>query len=223
MPVHSPAFAGECYYRAMQTTHSPLAFAGHTLHVVTFDPASFDERDLLWLPHYAQLAKAGRKRKSEHLAGRIAAVHALRQCGYKSVPGIGAQRQPLWPAGLFGSISHCAQTALAVVARHRIGVDIEAWFTPQTAAELADSIVNEDERQRLADGELPFARALTLAFSAKESAFKALAPSEQGNAGFSRFQIIAVQPEQMLLRFRHHNLRVQWRFTQEHVITLARF
>ncbi|MDU3773398.1 MAG: enterobactin synthase subunit EntD, partial [Escherichia coli] len=53
----------------MKTTHTSLPFAGHTLHFVEFDPASFREQDLLWLPHYAQLQHAGRKRKTEHLAG----------------------------------------------------------------------------------------------------------------------------------------------------------
>ena len=65
----------------MKTTHTSLPFAGHTLHFVEFDPANFCEQDLLWLPHYAQLQHAGRKRKTEHLAGRIAAVYALREYG----------------------------------------------------------------------------------------------------------------------------------------------
>lgn len=65
----------------MLTTHTPLTFADHTLHIVEFDPASFHEQDLLWLPHHAQLLSSGRKRKAEHLAGRIAAVHALREYG----------------------------------------------------------------------------------------------------------------------------------------------
>ena len=83
----------------MKTTHTSLPFAGHTLHFVEFDPASFREQDLLWLPHYAQLQHAGRKRKTEHLAGRIAAIYALREYGYKCVPAIGELRQPVWPAG----------------------------------------------------------------------------------------------------------------------------
>ncbi len=70
----------------MKTTHTSLPFAGHTLHFVEFDPANFCEQDLLWLPHYAQLQHAGRKRKTEHLAGRIAAVYALREYGYKLCP-----------------------------------------------------------------------------------------------------------------------------------------
>ncbi len=112
----------------MKTTHTSLPFAGHTLHFVEFDPANFCEQDLLWLPHYAQLQHAGRKRKTEHLAGRIAAVYALREYGYKCVPAIGELRQPVWPAEVYGSISHCGTTALAVVSRQPIGIDIEEIF-----------------------------------------------------------------------------------------------
>ena len=61
----------------MHTTHTTLTFADHTLHIVEFDPDSFHEHDMLWLPHHTQLLSSGRKRKAEHLAGRIAAVHAL--------------------------------------------------------------------------------------------------------------------------------------------------
>lgn len=205
----------------MRTTHTPLPFADHTLHVVEFEPDSFHEHDLLWLPHHAQLTSAGRKRKMEHLAGRIAAVHALREHGDKTVPGIGKQRQPLWPHGMFGSISHSASTALAVVSDRPIGLDIEAIFAPQTATELESSIVSNTEKMKLTNSGLPFEQALTLAFSAKESAFKATQASYQTNAGFLQYQIIDVQQQQILLLMHNRTYRVQWLFSESHVITLA--
>ena len=158
----------------MKTTHTSLPFAGHTLHFVEFDPVNFCEQDLLWLPHYAQLQHAGHAaRKTEHLAGRIAAVYALREYGYKCVPAIGELRQPVWPAEVYGSISHCGTTALAVVSRQPIGIDIEEIFLYKPARELTDNIITPAEHERLADCGLAFSLALTLAFSAKESAFKA--------------------------------------------------
>lgn len=205
----------------MRTTHTPLPFADHTLHIVEFDPDSFHEHDLLWLPHHTQLTSAGRKRKMEHLAGRIAAVHALREHGDKTVPGIGSQRQPLWPYGMFGSISHSASTALAVVSDRPIGLDIEAIFTLQTATELESSIVTDTEKMRLTNSGHPFEQALTLAFSAKESAFKATRASYQMNAGFLQYQIIDVQQQQILLLMHNRKYRVQWLFSESHVITLA--
>lgn len=205
----------------MRTTHTPLTFADHTLHVVEFDPDSFHEHDMLWLPHHTQLLSSGRKRKAEHLAGRIAAVHALREFGHKTVPGIGAQRQPLWPQNLFGSISHCATIALATVSTHPVGLDIETIFTLQTANELLSSIVTNTEKEWLANSGLTVEQALTLAFSAKESAFKVTLASQQANAGFSQYQIVELQHNQMILRAYSQMYRVQWRFSGNDVITLA--
>lgn len=205
----------------MRTTHTSLPFADHALHFVEFDPASCHDHDLLWLPHHAQLLSSGRKRKAEHLAGRIAAVHALREFGLKTVPGIGTQRQPVWPQGLFGSISHSASTALAVVSRQPVGIDIEAIFTPQTATELASSIVTHAEKELLANSGLSIEQALTLAFSAKESAFKATRASQQSAAEFTQYQIVELQHNQMILRTHSQAYRVQWRFSGNDVITLA--
>ena len=203
----------------MKTTHTSLPFVGHTLHFVEFDPASFREQDLLWLPHYAQLQHAGRKRKTEHLAGRIAAIYALREYGYKCVPAIGELRQPVWPAGVYGSISHCGTTALAVVSRQPIGIDIEEIFSAQTARELTDNIITPAEHKRLADCGLAFPLALTLAFSAKESAFKA---SEiQTDADFLDYQIGNYQHQQMNISGPNGDHIVQWLVRGHNVITLC--
>lgn len=196
----------------MHTTHTTLTFADHTLHIVEFDPDTFQEHDLFWLPHHTQLQSCGRKRKAEHLAGRIAAVHALREYGIKTVPGIGGQRQPLWPQKLFGSISHSTSTALAVVSTHPVGLDIEAIFTRQMVSELVSSIVTNTEKEWLANSGLPVEQALTLAFSAKESAFKATLAAQQANAGFTQYQIVELQHNQMILRAHSQTYRVQWRF-----------
>ncbi|PQJ02944.1 enterobactin synthase subunit EntD [Escherichia fergusonii] len=203
----------------MKTTHTSLPFAGHTLHFVEFDPVSFREQDLLWLPHYAQLQHAGRKRKTEHLAGRIAAVYALREYGYKCVPAIGELRQPVWPAEVYGSISHCGTTALAVVSRQPIGIDIEEIFSAQTARELTDNIITPAEHERLADCGLAFSLAPTLAFSAKESAFKA--SERQPDAGFLNYQIINWNKQRIILRRKDEKFVVHWRIKGKRVITLC--
>ncbi|TGB77044.1 MULTISPECIES: enterobactin synthase subunit EntD [unclassified Escherichia] len=203
----------------MKTTHTSLPFAGHTLHFVEFDPASFREQDLLWLPHYAQLQNAGRKRKAEHLAGRIAAVYALREYGYKGVPAIGELRQPVWPAGLNGSISHCGTTALAVVSRQPIGIDIEEIFSAQTAAELTDNIITHTEHEIITGCDLPFPMALTLAFSAKESAFKA--SKLQTEQGFLNYQIINWNKQQIIIRREDEKFAVHWQIKEKIVITLC--
>ncbi|MBA1838730.1 enterobactin synthase subunit EntD, partial [Escherichia coli] len=126
---------------------------------------------------------------------------------------------PVWPAGVYGSISHCGTTALAVVSRQPIGIDIEEIFSAQTARELTDNIITPAEHKRLADCGLAFPLALTLAFSAKESAFKA---SEiQTDADFLDYQIGNYQHQQMNISGPNGDHIVQWLVRGHNVITLC--
>ncbi|WP_142299239.1 4'-phosphopantetheinyl transferase superfamily protein, partial [Klebsiella pneumoniae] len=77
------------------------------------------------------------------------------------------------------------QRALAVIADRPVGVDIERRFTPQLAAELESSIISPAEKTALLHSGLPFPLALTLAFSAKESGFKATPAANQRALGFA--------------------------------------
>ncbi|HGU9818538.1 TPA: enterobactin synthase subunit EntD [Enterobacter chuandaensis] len=182
----------------MHTTHSTFSLAGHTLHRVTFDPTTFTDADLLWLPHHAQLADAGRKRKADHLAGRIAAMHALNE---RTIPAIGPSGEPLWPEGVSGSITHSGTQAMAVVTQHPalIGIDCEAILPENEAREIKDGILDEQEERVLCRAGYPFALALTLAFSAKESLFKALFPQVQTYMGFDCARVTMLDDKTLTL------------------------
>ncbi|NIH42517.1 enterobactin synthase subunit EntD [Enterobacter cloacae] len=183
----------------MHTTHSTFSLAGHTLHRVTFDPATFTDADLLWLPHHAQLADAGRKRKADHLAGRIAAAHALND---RTIPAIGPSGEPLWPEGVSGSITHSGTQAMAVVVRDRlalIGIDCETILPENEAREIKDGIIDAWEERVLSHSGYPFALALTLAFSAKESLFKALFPRVQAWMGFDSARVTMLDDKTLTL------------------------
>ena len=205
----------------MRIHHATLPLAGYTLQQIDFDPATFQPEDLFWLPYHASLSGWGRKRQAEHLAGRIAAVYALREVGEKQPPAISDQRQPLWPTPWFGSISHCAQRALAVIADRPVGVDIERRFTPQMAAELEDSIISPTEKTALLRSELPYPLALTLAFSAKESGFKATPAANQRALGFADFQIVDITASTLALEFAEQRYPLHWIASEEQVITLC--
>ncbi|MFC3189850.1 enterobactin synthase subunit EntD [Pseudocitrobacter faecalis] len=184
----------------MQTYHSTFTLAHHLLHRIEFLPETFSDGDLLWLPHHADLAHFGKKRRIEHLAGRIAAAYALQPFGLKAIPGIGEQRQPLWPEGIFGSISHSGKRAIAAVSRKPVGIDIEHIFSSQLAAEVATQIASPAEIFRLQTSGLPFAIALTLAFSAKESVYKAFSSQAEPCPGFAAAEMTAIDENALCLR-----------------------
>lgn len=184
----------------MQTVHTTFPLAHHLLHRIDFHPATFSDGDLLWLPHRSALADAGKKRRSEHLAGRIAAVHALQPWGVKAVPAIGDNRQPVWPPNLYGSISHSRTAAVAVVSPQPVGVDIEQIFSPTLAGEVATQIASPVEIFRLQTSGLPFAIALTLAFSAKESVYKAFSSQAWPFPGFAAAEVISIGENMLRLR-----------------------
>lgn len=167
----------------MQTVLSHFDFPGSSVRIlrVDFDANTLQPNDLLWLPHHHRLQNAVTKRRAEHLAGRIAACEALSLYGVKDfVPGIGLHREPCWPPGFTGSITHTEKIALAAVIADRnsehcaMGIDCEMMMSEQNARELADGIINMAERRLLQSCALPFPAGLTLVFSAKESLFKAL-------------------------------------------------
>ncbi|MGU5016515.1 4'-phosphopantetheinyl transferase superfamily protein, partial [Escherichia coli] len=92
-------------------------------------------------------------------------------------------------------------------------------FSVQTARELTDNIITPAEHERLAECGLTFSLALTLAFSAKESAFKAC--ERQTDAGFLRYQIRNCQHQQMNISGPNGDHIVQWLVRGNNVITLC--
>ncbi len=162
---------------------------GLTLHRVCFDPAAFspDGFGEQGIPLPPSLQGAAPKRLGEFLAGRLAAREALRPFNLAEHPvAIGAAREPLWPAGLEGSISHSvlAGEGMALCAvrpgKAGLGLDLEAWLEEAQARTLWPGIMDEEEWERLAagvhDAQLSLAEGVTLVFSAKESLFKGLYP-----------------------------------------------
>ena len=119
------------------------------------------------------------ERRETFRLGRSAAHAALDMLGRDvGVIGVGANREPLWPPGVVGSISHVAGLARAVVApatkSDGVGVDIEVR---RSAPELELQVPRSEERQWL-DGVAGAERdAMLLSlFSAKEAVFKAFFP-----------------------------------------------
>jgi 4'-phosphopantetheinyl transferase EntD len=158
----------------------------------------------LLLPAEAQfLGRSVAKRAQEFAAGRVCARRALADLGYEHFAvKRGADRQPIWPQGIVGSITHTVGFCAAVVAPSgtavAIGLDSEvAGGTPPGGSardgsardgvkpHLWPSICVASEIEWL--GTLPESQrvaAATLIFSAKEAFYKCQYPLTQERLGF---------------------------------------
>jgi 4'-phosphopantetheinyl transferase EntD len=123
------------------------------------------------------VARAVDKRRREFTAGRSCARRALAQLGWPGVAIVaGPRREPLWPSGVVGSITHCPGYCAAAVARRSDlrAVGIDAELSAPLPDGVADMVCTELERRWAAD--LPGDHWTTLVFSAKESIYKAWYP-----------------------------------------------
>jgi enterobactin synthetase component D len=121
------------------------------------------------------------KRRAEFLAGRFAALQALRELGEHAAPGRHDDGSPRWPSSIVGSITHGAERALCAVARSAdvrgLGIDAERVMGEGVSVELRRRICTSAELALLAEQiELPEHELVSLAFSAKESLYKCLYP-----------------------------------------------
>jgi 4'-phosphopantetheinyl transferase EntD len=151
--------------------------------------------DALFPEERAAILRAVPRRRAELAAGRAAARAAMAMLGRPPAPvPAGADRAPVWPAGLSGSIAHSDGVALAALApagaAAALGIDIEPDEGLEDA--LADEIATPAERARLAALPGPArGRALRALFAAKEAAYKAQYPLSRALLGF---EAIAIEP-----------------------------
>ncbi|KQS61262.1 hypothetical protein ASG39_17035 [Rhizobium sp. Leaf371] len=142
----------------------------------------------------ALMRNAAPKRRAEFFAGRACARHALGQLGLRpvAIPS-DADRAPVWPDGIVGSLSH-SQTLAGVALASKadgfrsIGLDIEE-ATPLDES-YAEEICIASERDWLA--RMPAERRgllLKVIFSAKECAYKCQYPLTRTFLGFEAFRI----------------------------------
>ena len=116
------------------------------------------------------------KRLSDFSTGRYCARKALEQLGlYDIIIPIGKDREPIWPVGIVGSISHCDKLIGAIVAKKSdhisLGLDIEEIGT--VTPDIYDLVFTENEKQYLSSlrgRELQ--EKSTLIFSIKEAFYK---------------------------------------------------
>lgn len=169
--------------RLINTRYDPRAFT----------PDAFPDCQILLPP---ELTDAADKRKTEYLVGRICAREAVKHItGQPAAPSLGADRAPCWPAGTAGSLTHSRGWAAAIVASSQhylsLGLDAETLLSDRRATKLAQKILTQSERQCFrSDLAAQPGQLITLAFSVKESLFKALYPLTQKRFYFEDAELL---------------------------------
>ena len=133
------------------------------------------------------------KRRREYALGRTCARTALRSLGIpdQAIP-TGSSREPVWPAGVVGSITHCAGLVAAAVARADayLGIGLDAEPSTRILEQpLTRHICTPAEAARLPDLGLPPGLESMVVFSAKETVHKAIAPTSGVWLGFHDVEI----------------------------------
>ncbi|MET9935701.1 MULTISPECIES: 4'-phosphopantetheinyl transferase superfamily protein [unclassified Streptomyces] len=138
------------------------------------DPIPFPEEE-------EAVARAVEKRRREYATVRHCARRALAELGFAPVAILnGARREPLWPEGVLGSITHCDGYRAAALAREgtvaSLGIDAEPHevLSPGVLA----LVMRPEEHGHLARWaeERPGIAWDRVVFSAKESVYKAWFP-----------------------------------------------
>lgn len=190
----------------LSTIHSALPFLSRidagvvTLHPeikycqVRYDNHSYEDAlfNQFAIPFPEFLDKAPVKRRAEYLAARYAAKLLLEDEGCDGDVGCSLSRAPIWPAGFCGSISHANNFAIASIvpchAALALGIDIE-MLGSKSIVKAADIFTTPVEQALLASCNIVYETALLIAFSAKESLFKALYPEVRHSFGFKTSRI----------------------------------
>jgi len=151
----------------------PAAVPVEAFEDIDGEPPFPGEQDLI--------AAAVPRRRQEFITARRCAREALGRLGFPQVAlRPGPRREPLWPAGAVGSITHCEGYRAAAVARSSdlaaVGIDAEP-HGPLPAGVLGQVTAADDagllDRLRDSDASIHWDRLL---FSAKEAIYKAWYP-----------------------------------------------
>jgi 4'-phosphopantetheinyl transferase EntD len=156
--------------------------------VAVYETAGFVPPPLfLFREEEESLGTCVEQRRHEFALGRACARAALTQLGYLRQPiRRGKTREPIWPPGIVGSITHCKGYCAAAVARAEecgtLGIDAELnERLPEGSLSLIANAEELTMLSHLRDSAICWDRLL---FSAKESLYKAWYPIERVWLGF---------------------------------------
>ena len=142
----------------------------------------------------AAIARAVPKRRSEFATGRACARAALAKLGLPPSPIVpGPRGAPQWPAGVAGSITHCAGYRASAVAylKDVAGIGLDAEPNAPLPDGVLERIAVPQERAWLPElaAAVPGVSWDRLLFCAKESVYKAWFPLTRRWLGFEQAAI----------------------------------
>ncbi|MFC7531607.1 4'-phosphopantetheinyl transferase [Actinoplanes sp. GCM10030250] len=140
------------------------------------------------------IAAAVESRRREFVTARRCAREALQRLGFAPRPiRPGPRREPLWPPGVVGSITHCAGYRAAAVTTGTVlaGLGIDAEPHGPLPDGVAEAVTVPEERTTVADlsRSMPAVHWDRLLFSAKESVYKAWYPLTGRWLGFEEARL----------------------------------
>lgn len=154
----------------------------------------------LFAEEEAMVARAVEKRRREFTTARSCARDALAELGRPREPILsGPKGEPLWPAGIVGSITHCDGYRACAVARATdlttLGVDAEP-NQPLPDGLLGDiALPEEREMLRALSLRAPAINWDRLLFCVKESIYKAWFPLAHRWLGFED-AVVSIDPRE---------------------------
>ena len=147
--------------------------------------------------YFSQLSSVSRK--EHYRSGRICAGEVLSKLGARGQPVLRdpQTREPLWPEGISGAITHSGNWAAAAAGKTSdvsgIGIDLED-LERQVDSRISRHVCIPEEQKWLQEcGEDCLEQNLKIIFSAKESIFKAFFPYTRTYLHFHDARILMEQ------------------------------
>jgi 4'-phosphopantetheinyl transferase EntD len=185
----------------------------------------------LWPEEERLVAGSVEKRRREFTAGRHCARLALQQLGVAPAAiGVGSFREPLFPAGVSGSITHTREYCAAAVIRtgHVLSIGIDAELNQSLDRSVADLVLIPNELRMISTFNCG-CHPDTLVFSIKEAFFKAIFPFLRQYLEFSdaivtlspvdRTFLVSLREADMTARLGFAKLIGRYRFDTRHLYT----
>jgi 4'-phosphopantetheinyl transferase EntD len=150
----------------------------------------------LFAEELALLGDAFESRRREFATARRCAHEALAALGFGPAPILrGAKREPLWPDGIVGSITHCRGYRAAAVAhcQDMLTIGIDAEPDEPMPDGIGRRVFRAEEREWLARAPIGVNWGRVI-FSAKESIYKSWYPLTGRWLGFDE-AIVTIDPQ----------------------------